>query len=118
MDSFYCKLKKDGKASDDVIGIAINDHMLTVVDPKSPGGFRVVPQVAVLWFDVFTDEDTGESFIEPSKAPAPSYHSPQDIIALGLCNENEIEQFIGGDEEEIDDTPEHEGSEFIPGPNA
>lgn len=120
MDSFYCKLKKDGKASDDIIGIAISDHMLTVVDPKAPGGFRVVPQIAVLWFDVFQDEDTDTPFVEPSNAPAPSYHSPQDLIALGLVSENDIISFIGDDIEETEDdeTPEHEGSQFIPGANA
>lgn len=103
MKSFYCRLIKDGREVPNLLGVAVSDHMLTVMDPENQQGFKVVPQIGVIWFKEELDEEGDAVAIVPSNSPAPSYHGPEQLRALGLESENETDDFIGDDGEEDDD---------------
>lgn len=102
MESFYCRLKRDEEIRQDIIGIAVSDHIVTVLDQSAPGGVRTVPQIGVIWFSE-TEDDDGNVTLEPSNAPAPSYHVAQELVALGLVSDNTIEDVLGLEDSGDDD---------------
>lgn len=107
MESFYCRIKnKDGSLKSGVVGIAVSDHILTVVDPSAQesGGFRVVPQVGVIIMKADIDEETEEVIlVEDKRQPSPSYTSPDRLVALGLVSETDLDGLDLWNDDEVDE---------------
>ena len=107
MTSFECNLLREGKLVDGYVGIAISDHMLMVADPNVQTGMGVVAKVGVIWFT--EDPVTGERI--PSTHSSPSYHSPEELMATGLVEQDSFLDDDDHDDDTIipqDETPEIE----------
>jgi hypothetical protein len=109
MQAFYCKKRnKDGSIDENFIGTAVSDTLLQIMqaNPSDPQGVpqvKTIPQVGVIWFEVQTDDD-GDQILVECDQPAPSYHHPTELQALGLVSDVDIDDFVGSsDNEDLED---------------
>lgn len=85
MKPFICALKSQPQQT----GIALSEHLIPLPDNDSPTGIKMNPLISVLWDEV--------------RSPAPSYHSPQELVWLSVPDIADPED-DEDDEDEVDDS--------------
>jgi len=68
------------------VGIAVSEHILTVPDEKTQGGFRFQTLLGVVW--------------DNKRSPAISYHDPSELSWLRVYGDDEFDDEI---EDEVED---------------